>query len=331
MSWYFDVGKESDVVISTRIRLARNIANINFLNKISNEDEEKILENFKNEKIVDLSFYKLSEVDDITKQSLVEKYILSKDILNKKNGAFLLSDDESISVLINEEDHIRIQSFESGFDFENAYKKAKVVDKEIAKIIEYAYSEKYGYLTTCPTNLGSGIRASLMLHLPALRISGRIQRILDVVNKANITVRGVYGEGTSTIGDLYQVSNKVSLGVSDEEVINSIKNIANTIIKKEREARELLIKTGIDFEDKLYRMFGNLVYAKKIDYNECSKLVSNVKLGVDLGIIKEIDLEKINKIRILCKVASLQKHFKRNMDADERDAMRGRLIREIIK
>lgn len=330
MSWYFDKGSEDNIIVSTRIRLARNIEGINFLNRMTEKDEEKVINIFKDNKIADLKLYKLSDIDEITKLSLVEKHILSKDILNRKNGAFLLSDDEKICVMLNEEDHIRIQVINSGANFKNLYNEAKVVDENISKLVKYAYSEKYGFLTTCPTNLGTGLRVSVMLHLPALRITGRIQKVLDVINKVNVAVRGVYGEGSSAIGDMYQLSNKVSLGISEEDVLNSIKKIAETIIKKEREAREFLKKSGIEFEDKISRMYGNLSYARKIDYSECAKLISNIKLGVDMGIINDIDIEKVNKIRILAKPASLQKHFKSKLEAEDRDIKRAELIKEIL-
>lgn len=331
MSWYFDNGNESDVVVSTRIRFARNISGINFASKIKSEDEEKIISKLKENKVKGLTLYRLSDMDDITKTSLVEKHILSRDILDKKNGAFLLNDDESICVMINEEDHVRIQVVNAGLDFATAYKKAKEVDEEISKIFDYAYSDKYGYLTACPTNLGTGLRVSVMLHLPALRITGRIQRVLDVINKVNVTVRGVYGEGTIALGDMYQVSNKVSLGVSEEEIINNVKRITETIIKKEREAREILNKRGVDFEDKILRMYGTLLYAKKMDYNECAKLISDIKLGVDMGIIKDLSSEKVNMIRTLTKPASIQKYYKKNLEAQDRDLKRAELIKEIIK
>lgn len=331
MSWYFENGKDSDVVVSTRIRLARNVKDIKFNGQMNEKDEEKLLSLFEKNQIGDLNLFKLSNLDDITKLSLVEKHILSRDFLRKERAAFLVNDEENICVMINEEDHIRIQAIKSGFDLDMAYKMATKIDDDISKNIEYAYSSKYGYLTTCPTNLGTGLRASVMLHLPALRITGRIQKILDVVNKVNVAVRGVYGEGTDSIGDMYQVSNKISLGVSDEEIINNIKKISETIIKKEREAREVLKLRGIDFEDKISRMYGTFIYARKMSYSECAKLLSEIKLGVDMGIIKDISLEKINKIRILAKVASLQKYYKKELDSVERDIKRAELVKEILK
>ncbi len=331
MSWYFENGKESDVVVSTRIRYARNIKGIKFEARMTQKDEEELIDKFSKVKIDNLKLCKLSDIDDITKMSLVERHILSKDILNKKNAAFLLNDDESVCVMINEEDHIRIQVVKPGLDFENTFNIASKIDNEISKVVPYAYNDKYGYLTTCPTNLGTGLRVSVMLHLPALRLTGRIQRILDVINKVNVTVRGVYGENSEAIGDMYQVSNKVSLGVTEEEIINNIKKITDTLIKNEKEARTLLKKRGIVFEDKVSRMYGTLLYAKKMDYNECARLISIVKLGVDMGIIKDIDSEKVNKIRTLAKPNNLQKYFKSKFDESERDIKRAELIKEIIK
>ena len=331
MSWYFENGKDSDVVVSTRIRYARNIKGMKFEGKMTSKDEEELIDKFKKAKVADLKLCKLSDIDDITKMSLVERHILSRDILNKKNAAFLLNEDESICVMINEEDHIRIQVVKPGLDFENTFKIANQIDNEISNITEYAYSDKYGYLTTCPTNLGTGLRVSVMLHLPALRLTGRIQRILDVINKVNVAVRGVYGENSEAIGDMYQVSNKVSLGVTEEEIINNIKKITDTLIKNEREARNILKKRGITFEDKVSRMYGTLLYAKKMDYSECAKLISIVKLGVDMGIIKDLNLEKVNKIRTLSKPYNLQKHFKSKLDDGERDIKRAELIKDIVK
>lgn len=330
MSWYFENGIDSDVVVSTRIRYARNISGINFGTKIDDKDEEKIVNKFKEKKIKDLTLYKLTDVDDITKMSLVEKHIMSRDILNNKNGAFLLSDDESVCVMLNEEDHIRIQVVGAGLDFKETFKKAQEIDSEISKNIDYSYSDKYGYLTTCPTNLGTGLRVSTMLHLPGLRITGRIQKVLDVINKINVTVRGVYGEGTVALGDMYQVSNKISLGVSEQDIISNVKSITETIIKKEREARDFLRKQGVTFEDKILREYGTLRYAKKITYDECARLISDAKLGVDMGIINDIDLKKVNMIRTLTKPASIQKYYKCNLEPNERDLKRAELIKEIV-
>lgn len=331
MSWYFENGPESDVVVSTRIRFARNISGHKFNSIATNEDREKVLDIFKNNNVVpELKFIRLSDLDEIMQNSLVEKHVISRDILNVESAGILLNADEDVCVMINEEDHVRIQAMNPGLELEKTLKTAEDIDNKIAEKVEYAYSDLYGYLTTCPTNVGTGLRASVMLHLPALRITGRIGRVLDVVNKVNLDVRGVYGEGTEAIGDMYQVSNKVSLGVTNQEIISSVKSIVNKIIEQERNAREYLMTRGIDFEDRVCRDYGILTSARKLSYDECAKLVSMVKLGVDLGIIKEIDSRKVNEISIATKPATLQKCCKEILGPKERDEKRADIIKMIV-
>lgn len=331
MSWYFEKGSESDVVVSTRIRFARNISGHKFNSIATNEDEEKVLDIFKNNNVVpELKFIRLSDLDELMQNSLVEKHVISRDILNVESAGILLNADEDVCVMINEEDHVRIQAMNPGLELEKTLKTAEDIDNKIAEKVEYAYSDLYGYLTTCPTNVGTGLRASVMLHLPALRITGRIGRVLDVVNKVNLDVRGVYGEGTEAIGDMYQVSNKVSLGVTNQEIISSVKSIVNKIIEQERNAREYLMTRGIDFEDRVCRDYGILTSARKLSYDECAKLVSMVKLGVDLGIIKEIDSRKVNEISIATKPATLQKCCKEILGPKERDEKRADIIKMIV-
>lgn len=331
MSWYFENGPESDVVVSTRIRFARNISGHKFNSIATKEDEEKVLDIFKNNNVVpELKFIRLSDLDELMQNSLIEKHVISRDILNVESAGILLNADEDICVMINEEDHVRIQAMNPGLELEKTLKTAEDIDNKIAEKVEYAYSDLYGYLTTCPTNVGTGLRASVMLHLPALRITGRIGRVLDVVNKVNLDVRGVYGEGTEAIGDMYQVSNKVSLGVTNQEIISSVKSIVNKIIEQERNAREYLMTRGIDFEDRVCRDYGILTSARKLSYDECAKLVSMVKLGVDLGIIKEIDSRKVNEISIATKPATLQKCCKEILGPKERDEKRADIIKMIV-
>ncbi len=331
MSWYFECGPEHDVVVSTRIRFARNIAGHKFLSKENNKDTSEIINIFKDNKIVpELRFIKLSELDDLMKNSLIEKHIISRDIINQENGAMLLNNDEDVCVMINEEDHIRIQVMKPGLKLEETLQEAEKFDNEIASKVEYAYSDIYGYLTACPTNVGTGLRASVMLHLPALRLTGRIRKILDVMNKLNINIRGVYGEGTEATGDMYQVSNKVSLGTTNKEIIDNVKTVAMKLIEEERKAREFLKTRGVDFEDRVYRNYGILANAKKLSYNECAELVSMVKLGVDMGIIKEINSDKINRINIIAKPATLQKCCKKVLEPMQRDIKRAELIKKII-
>ena len=332
MSWYLEDGKDSDVVVSSRVRIARNIAGKKFVSTASDEELKDVLMTIKNSNIdSDLRFINLSDLDELMQNSLVEKRVISRDLLEMKETGILLNDAEDISIMINEEDHLRIQVMKPGFNLDEALSDAIKVDEKISSKINYAYNDKYGFLTACPTNLGTGLRASVMLHLPALRLTGKIEKVLEVVNKVNLNVRGVYGEGTEAIGDLYQVSNKISLGVTEEEIVENVKLIVQKLIEQERKAREYLKSQGETFEDKISRTYGNLLYARKMTYSECAKLISIVRLGISMGIITEIDNKKLNKISILTKPATLQKYLKKELSAEERDIERAKVIKQIIE
>lgn len=332
MSWYLEDGKDNDVVVSSRVRIARNIAGKKFVSTASDEELKDVLMTIKNSNIdSDLHFINLSDLDELMKNSLVEKRVISRDLLEMKETGILLNDTEDISIMINEEDHLRIQVMKPGFNLDEALSDAIKVDEKISSKINYAYNDKYGFLTACPTNLGTGLRASVMLHLPALRLTGKIEKVLEVVNKVNLNVRGVYGEGTEAIGDLYQVSNKISLGVTEEEIVENVKLIVQKLIEQERKAREYLKSQGETFEDRVSRTYGNLVYARKMTYSECAKLISIVRLGISMGIITEIDNKKLNKISILTKPATLQKYLKKELSAEERDIERAKVIKQIIE
>lgn len=332
MSWYLEDGKDSDVVVSSRVRIARNIAGKKFVSTASDEELKDVLMTIKNSNIdSDLHFINLSDLDELMQNSLVEKRVISRNLLEMKETGILLNDAEDISIMINEEDHLRIQVMKPGFNLDEALSDAIKVDEKISSKINYAYNDKYGFLTACPTNLGTGLRASVMLHLPALRLTGKIEKVLEVVNKVNLNVRGVYGEGTEAIGDLYQVSNKISLGVTEEEIVENVKLIVQKLIEQERKAREYLKNQGETFEDKISRTYGNLVYARKMTYSECAKIISIVRLGISMGIITEIDNKKLNKISILTKPATLQKYLKKELSAEERDIERAKVIKQIIE
>lgn len=333
MNWYMKDGPESDAAVSTRIRFARNIDGIKFIGTASKDDMKEVIKIMSGFSLgSNLKLYKLEDMDDITKISLVEKHLISPDIVHKApdTSAIILSEDESISIMINEEDHLRIQVISTGLDLEKALDVANEIDEKIASNINYAYSEKYGYLTACPTNVGTGMRASVMLHLPALTMTKKVGQILDVVSSVGINVRGVYGEGSDALGDMYQISNKVSLGLSETEIIDNLKAIAYKIINQERNIRKLLFKQGLEFEDKLCRSYGILTNAKKLSSNECTRLISDVKLGINMGIIQKMDKEKINELMIITQPATMQKYLKKALAPEERDLARAEMVRKFI-
>ena len=335
MNWYLESGKESDIVISSRIRFARNIKDIPFKAKMKKEHEAKLLEKVKY--IVpslgyNLKFLKLSDMDDITKLSLVEKNIISPEMVldNNEQRAILINEDENICIMINEEDHIRMQVFCSGLDLKNTLSLAIEIDQKLDEQLGFSCTKKYGYLTSCPTNVGTGLRASVMIHLPALKQTGNISKILKAVNSFGMTIRGIYGEDSQSKGDVYQISNNQTLGITENEIIENLENITKKVIEQERLARKHLCKNNIELQDKVYRSYGILTNAVKISSQEAIKLLSDVKLGVDLGIIDKIDDLKVKKLMLYTKPASMQKYVGSILNAYERDIKRAEIIKQII-
>ena len=336
MNWYLQSGKESDVVVSSRIRLARNIIEYPFETRCSKKENEEIVNKIK-EVLPSIGYglkiLKLKDMDDITKMSLVEKRLVSPDFVMNKNdiGAIAINEEENICIMINEEDHLRLQVFAPGFEIEELLKLMVEIDTKFGKALNYAYNDKYGYLTACPTNVGTGMRVSVMVHLPALTKTGNIQKVLHIINNFGMNIRGIYGEGSKAAGDMYQISNKQTLGVSEEEIINNMKIIVEKIIEQERLARKYLAKHSIELEDKVYRSFGIISNCKKISSEEAREILSDVKLGTDLGIIKELDDLKVKKLYLYTKPANLQKYLGEINDNYERDIKRAEVIKNIIK
>ena len=336
MNWYLQSGKESDVVVSSRIRLARNIIEYPFETRCSKKENEEIVNKIK-EVLPSIGYglkiLKLKDMDDITKMSLVEKRLVSPDFVMNKNdiGAIAINEEENICIMINEEDHLRLQVFAPGFEIEELLKLMVEIDTKFGKALNYAYNDKYGYLTACPTNVGTGMRVSVMVHLPALTKTGNIQKVLHIINNFGMNIRGIYGEGSKAAGDMYQISNKQTLGVSEEEIINNMKIIVEKIIEQERLARKYLAKHSIELEDRVYRSFGVISNCKKISSEEAREILSDVKLGTDLGIIKELDDLKVKKLYLYTKPANLQKYLGEVNDNYERDIKRAEIIKNIIK
>ena len=336
LNWYLENGKESDVVLSSRVRLARNLRQIPFIGKANKTDKEevlKIMEGIVSNIGYGLKIFKLKDMDDITKMELVEKNLISPEFAlnNTENGAILINEEENTCIMLNEEDHLRIQVFGSGLEIENIMNLAIEIDEKIGKLIDYAYHDKYGFLTSCPTNVGTGARASIMVHLPALTKTGNINKILEVVNNFGMNIRGIYGENSKTQGNIYQISTKQSLGISEKEIMKNIKLITEKIIEQERLARKYLGKNKLELEDKVCRSYGILSSCKKISSNECNNLLSDIKLGTDLGMIEELTDLKVSKLRLYTKPANLQKYYGKKLDAYERDIKRAELIKQIIK
>jgi len=326
----------SNVIISSRIRLARNFVNYPFPPKLNDRDAEEIISKVKNAftnyqdgEIGDVLFIDLGNIGKIDKQMLVEKHLISPDLAaSTRRCAVVVSKTENLSVMINEEDHLRIQSLFNGMRIEDAWKLCNKADDILDRDMEYAFSETYGYLTCCPTNLGTGIRVSFMLHLPALVMTGYIRNILDACHKLNIMVRGIYGEHSEAIGNMFQMSNQITLGQTEEEIIESIKNIANQVVDQENILRtELYRQNPIKFEDRVYRSLGILTHARSISADESLKLISDIRLGIDMGIVKNIDINTLNDLMLLIQPGCLQKVMGGALNPAELDVRRADLIR----
>lgn len=335
MNWYLQNGKNSDVVISSRVRLARNIKKYPFSVKCSKTDFDKILEEIKEitpSLGYGLKFIDLKDIDDITKVSLVEKHVISPDFVMKdKSGkAILINDEENICIMINDDDHIELQVFSSGEDLENLSNLIIEIDEKLGDLVTYSYSKQFGFLTVSPKNVGTGMKASVMVHLPALTLTGNISKVLHIVNNFGMNIRGMYGEGTQSQGDIYQISNNQTLGLTENEIIKNIKTIVDKVIEQERVARKYLTKNSLELEDRVYRSYGILANARKLNIEECKRLLSDVKLGTDLGIIKELSDAKISKLMLYTKPCNLQKYLGKQLDGFDRDVKRAEVIKQIL-
>lgn len=334
MMWYED--KNNDIVVSTRIRLARNLKDTPFPMFMTAEQKKQSADKLQSA-IVDgnstiassFEIFNMDDMSDMDKQAMCEEHLIS-DELTKRNGArALISKDKTMSIMLMEEDHIRLQIIMSGYKLDEAYSLADKVDDVIEENAEYAFDKDFGYLTSCPTNVGTGLRASVMVHLPALAMTNNLERVLNSAANLGIAVRGLYGESSKTVGDLYQLSNQVTLGASEQDIIAKLKNITDQIIEYEKQARKTLAEKHKDIiEDRVWRAYGTLKYARKISSDEAKTLFSNVMLGINMGIINA-DINVI-KMMIMSEPANVAKSAGKLIDADERDKKRAEMIRKML-
>ena len=339
MTWYIDQGPDSDVIISSRIRLARNLDNYPFPHRMdlqqTREAAEEITAAFYRDEDERKRNYMMMELDTLSEedqQSLAEKRLISADLTRKKGiRRVIISRDESVSIMINEEDHIRIQSMKAGLDIEAAYEEAAATALILEGSLSMAFSDKYGFLTACPTNTGTGMRASVMAYLPGLTISGRIRDVIEGLNKMGFAVRGNYGEHSKAQGHLFQISNQLTLGLTEDDLINDLKRMLQQLIVQERNVRrELYRQQPVALEDKVMRAFGVLSTARLMTSDEAVTLLSNVRLGLALGLLPQLAESDINRIQSAIGPASIQKLRGRLMVPEERDVARAAIIREII-
>lgn len=329
--WYYENGDQGDVVISSRVRLARNLNDYPFPCRLNSQGRQEVCKrvwgSLEGIKALKLSYIDMAEMDSPHAVALAERHLISPEFAAAAKGrGLILSEDESVSIMINEEDHIRLQVIKSGFALDEAFSEADRLDSLLDESLKYAFDERLGYLTQCPTNLGTGMRASVMLHLPALTKLNRISRLASTVSKLGMVIRGTYGEGSGALGDVYQLSNQVTLGISEKSALDNLKSIALQIATRERTARDEL-SGSIDFEDRICRAYGILTTARLINTEEMTDLMSYCRLGVAAGMLP-LDMQDINEIMVTMQPANLMCSNPECRDAPVRDEVRARLIRE---
>ena len=335
--WLKGTGPENDVVISSRVRLARNVAGFNFLEKLDAERQEELIQEVnqvvKNTKsLKDAHFIPYKDLKEVDRQFLVERHLVSLEHASGKGKkALVVNQTEMISIMVIEEDHLRMQAFQSGLDLLKAWKLIDAIDTELETGLAYSFDPSLGYLTACPTNVGTGLRASCMIHLPCLVTTKQINKVLQAVAKLGMAVRGLYGEGTQAIGNFFQFSNQITLGLNEEDIIDNLDRVIRQVIEHEKEARaHLLEKKRGKLEDQIWRALGTLKSARLISSNETITHLSLLRLGIDIEFIHDLTRADLNTLFLFVQPAHLQKVFG-DLNSTERDAKRAELLRERLK
>ncbi|NHM33344.1 protein arginine kinase [Neobacillus terrae] len=339
-SWMNEDGPDSDIVLSSRIRLARNIQDYKFPTIFSHDEAKMII--VKMEEIINkgeitkfgqLELLKMDELQPLQKRVLMEKHLISPNLAeDSSHGACILTENEEVSIMLNEEDHIRIQCLFPGLQLTEALEAAGEIDDWLEEHVQYAFHEDFGYLTSCPTNVGTGLRASVMMHLPGLVLTQQINSIIPAINQLGLVVRGIYGEGSEALGNIFQISNQMTLGKSEEDITEDIKSVVSQLIAQERSAREALVKTSnIQLEDRVFRSYGILSNSRIIETKEAARCLSDVRLGIDIGYFKNMSRSILNELMILTQPGFLQQYAGGPLRPHERDIRRAALIRERLR
>ena len=328
--------EEKGIVLSSKILLARNFSNLQFPNKLNyikgRDNGKKIYSVLKNELIdEELTLYEIWNTKEEFGKQYLEKDLITEELIkNSDKGSFILNKEETLSIMINEKDHVRLQYMSEGLNLEEAFQKATSIDDKIERNFDYAFDENLGYLTTSPENIGTGMKASVIIHLPALTMSEEIKNISKNLSKIGMSIKGMYLDGTNVYGNLYRITNKISLGLTEEDIIIKLKEAVLNIIVEENKFREILLsKCRYELDDKVYRAYGILKCAILLDSKETIELLSNVRLGAELSLI-EIDKNKLDKLLVLTSNSSIQNYLGRYLDEKEIKYERAKLVKKIL-
>lgn len=334
-NWIDFNGSNDDIVLSSRVRLARDMKSRPFPLKESEDQGREIVKLVEDAfySSVDKSNYKTSylwESDDIADQAMLEKHLISPELIQNKNkAALILSNDNTESIMINEEDHVRIQCITGGLNLKESFNYANKIDDILEEKLEYAFDEKLGYLTACPTNIGTGLRGSVMLHLPALTMNNEMNRVLNAITQVGMTIRGLYGEGSKVVGNIYQISNQITLGLTEEEILNNIAAVVSQIINQENYARQFIMnKYKYELEDRILRSLGILKTAVILSEKELMELLSSVRMGIEMNIVKNVNKNVINSLMIDAVDGIIQKNAGRELKEKEINIARANIVKE---
>jgi protein arginine kinase len=334
--WMDAVGPDGEIVLSSRIRLARNVREVPFPYLASDSQTQAVTRQVQaackdlKELLGDVRFVQINDIPALERQVMVEKHLISPLLIKEPhNSAVLMHRDEAVSIMVNEEDHLRIQCLLPGLQLDKALEQANRYDDLLEKKLDYAYDEQWGYLTVCPTNVGTGLRASVMVHLPALVLTKQMNRVLSAIAQVGLAVRGLYGEGSEIVGNLVQISNQITLGQTEEEIIKNLFGVTRQIVEQELQARQILLNESRDhISDRVNRAYGILSHARLVSSQEAMQLLSDVRLGIDLGLIDEVSGNILKELMVMLRPACLQMEAGRELQGLERDRERARLIRK---
>ncbi len=333
--WMRENGPDGDVVLSSRVRLARNLKGIPFPRIASEKQLEEVMDAIESAtqrapaSVGRLRVLRLDDLPGIERVALLERHLISPMLAqNPDHRAVVLRDDEAISVMVNEEDHLRIQAMFPGLDLDEVLGLTNLVDDFYDQALDIAFSPQLGFLTACPTNVGTGLRASVMVHLPALAMTGQIQKLVTASSQLGLAVRGLYGEGTEPVGSIFQISNQLTLGRTEEQIVNHLASVTRQVVAQEREARGRLLESSrLAVDDRVHRAYGLLANVRSVNSQEAMVLLSDVRLGIDLGLIKDVEPTVLKDLLVAIRPATLQKLVGRSLGADERDIERASLVR----
>ncbi len=330
--------KSSGVVVSSRIRLARNVSGVAFPGWVGSEASRQLFETLSKsltslDLMKDAEVFAIDDLEEIDRVILCERRLISSDMIEKGAGSgFVVSGKQRVAVMINEEDHLRMQVIRPGLDLISAWRTLNRIDTELEKHVRYAFSPDFGYLTACPSNVGIGMRVSIMVHLPGLKLMDEIDSVVTGLSRMGMAVRGAFGEGSDAFGNMYQVSNETTLGVTELDTVNLIHDIAGTLVELEQNARARLMQSReVYLRDYINRAFGISMYAQMTSSGEALDILSALRLGLEFDILTGVSLSRINKLMLLIQPGHLQKNIKKILTVEERDQLRSEQIRKKLK